>query len=234
MIISTLRVDPLDPLFLFWDIDLGSHQQGFQGLMSRGASGSASDRFFRETGLAAELAELVEPTLVGLGFRLVRVEVSGREGKTVQVMAERPDGTMSIEDCETVSRQLSPMLDVNDIVAGSYRLEVSSPGIDRPLVRPDDFETWAGHEAKIELKEPVDGRKRFRGRLEGLEDGEIRIEVDLDGAGPTLLGLPIGLVATAKLMLTDALIRAALSRAKKQSRADETPADGVEIGKLED
>ena len=137
------------------------------------------DRFIREVGLPARIAAIIEPALEDRGFRLVRVAMSGREGKTVQVMAERADGTMTIEDCETISREISALLDVQDPIAGAYRLEVSSPGIDRPLVRPSDFEDWVGHEAKIELKEPIDGRKRFRGCLEGFEDGEIRIEVDL-------------------------------------------------------
>jgi len=183
--------------------------------MQAGGDGALCDRFIREAGLAARVADLVEPALLDRGFRLVRVAVSGAEGKTVQVMAERPDGTLSIEDCEAISREISPLLDVHDPIAGSYRLEVSSPGIDRPLVRPTDFEDWAGHEAKIELKEPIDGRKRFRGTLEGFEDGEVRIAVDLDQVGRTVLGLPIGLVGDAKLVLTDELIREALRRAKK-------------------
>jgi ribosome maturation factor RimP len=183
--------------------------------MHAGGNGALRDRFIREAGLAARVADLVEPALLDRGFRLVRVAVSGREGKTVQVMAERADGTLTIEDCETISRDISPLLDVNDPVAGSYRLEVSSPGIDRPLVRPSDFEDWAGYEAKIELKEPIDGRKRFRGMLEGFEDGEVRIAVDLDQIGRTVIGLPVGLIAEAKLVLTDELIREALRRAKK-------------------
>jgi len=183
--------------------------------MHAGDDGALRDRFIREVGLAANVAALIEPALENRGFRLVRVAISGREGKTVQVMAERPDGTMSIEDCELVSREISPLLDVHDPIAGSYRLEVSSPGIDRPLVRPSDFEVWSGHEAKIELKEPIDGRKRFRGMLEGFEDGEVRIDVDLGEAGRSTLGLPIGLVAEAKLVLTDELVREALRRAKK-------------------
>jgi ribosome maturation factor RimP len=138
---------------------------------------------------------------------------------------------MTIEDCEAVSREISALLDVHDPVAGAYRLEVSSPGIDRPLVRASDFEDWAGHEAKIELKEPIDGRRRFRGTLEGFEDGEIRVEVDLDDAGRQVIGLPIGLVAEAKLVLTDELIREALRRAKKSnangSDAAETRAPGT-------
>ena len=135
-----------------------------------------SQRFVVESGLAAQFAAIIEPSLIDLGFRLVRVMVSGREGKTVQIMAERPDGTITIDDCEAISKQVSPLLDVNEPMAAAYRLEVSSPGIDRPLVRPSDFEDWAGYEAKIELKQAVDGRRRFKGTLEGFDDGEVRIE----------------------------------------------------------
>ncbi len=185
--------------------------------MHAGDGGALRDRFIREAGLPARIAAIIEPALEDRGFRLVRVAISGREGKTVQVMAERSDGTMTIEDCETVSREISALLDVHDPIAGAYRLEVSSPGIDRPLVRPSDFADWAGHEAKIELTEPIDGRKRFRGTLEGFEDGEIRIEVDLGEAGRQVIGLPVGLVADAKLVLTDELIREALRRAKNSN-----------------
>lgn len=185
--------------------------------MNAGDDKALSERFVREVGLAARVAAIIEPALEGRGYRLVRVAISGAEGKTVQVMAERADGTMTIEDCEVVSREISPLLDVHDPVAGAYRLEVSSPGIDRPLVRPSDFEDWAGHEAKIELSEPIDGRKRFRGPLEGFEDGEVRIEVDLGEAGRQIVGLPLGLVAEAKLVLTEELIREALRRAKKSN-----------------
>jgi ribosome maturation factor RimP len=199
-----------------------------QGKEGAPISGEVSDRrFFRESGLAAELAQLVEPVLTDLGFRLVRVQISGRDGMTVQIMAERPDGTISIDDCEAISRQLSPLLDVKDVIRGSYCLEVSSPGIDRPLVRPADFEDWAGYEAKIELTEPVSGRKQFRGRLEGYEDGEVRIEVELDQAGRTVLGFPVRLISHARLVLTDDLIREALGRAKgkmKTGLGDGAPA----------
>lgn len=185
--------------------------------MHAGDGGALRDRFIREAGLPARIAAIIEPALEDRGFRLVRVAISGREGKTVQVMAERSDGTMTIEDCEAISREISALLDVHDPIAGAYRLEVSSPGIDRPLVRPSDFKDWAGHEAKIELKEPIEGRKRFRGTLEGFEDGEVRIEVDLGDAGRQVIGLPVGLVAEAKLVLTDELIREALRRAKKSN-----------------
>lgn len=197
--------------------------------MQSGESGAATHRFFRETGLAAELADLVEPALEDLGFRLVRVHVTGGDQRTVQIMAERPDGTMSIDDCETISRQLSPLIDVRDPIAGAWRLEVSSPGIDRPLVRPSDFEDWAGYDAKVELKEPVDGRKRFKGRLEGYEDGEARIEVDLGKDGRAVLGFPISLVHDAKLVLTDDLIREALQRSKGKMKKGAAAHDGASL-----
>lgn len=180
--------------------------------------GADTKRFIRETGMAAGVAALVEPALEDLGFRLVRVQVTGRDGQTVQIMVERLGGAVSIEDCEAVSRQLSPLLDAHDPLPGSYRLEISSPGIDRPLVRPSDFSDWAGHEAKLELKEPVSGRKRFRGILEGYEDGEVRMACSLDQHGTELIGFPIGLVAEARLVLTDELVREALRRAKKGAR----------------
>jgi ribosome maturation factor RimP len=184
-------------------------------------SGRASDaRFIGETGVAAQIAGLAEPVLAELGFRLVRVVVSGRNGSTVQIMAERPDGTITVEECAEISRRLSPVLDVHDPIQGHYNLEISSPGIDRPLVRPSDFEDWAGYEARIELKEPISGRKRFRGILEGVEGGEVRIEVELEGLGRQVLGLPIGLVGEARLVLTDELIREALRRAKKGEGKD--------------
>jgi len=185
----------------------------------RAVSGQASDaRFVGETGLAAEIAGLAEPVLADLGFRLVRVVVSGRNGATVQIMAERPEGTITVEECAEISRRLSPVLDVHDPMKGQYTLEVSSPGIDRPLVRPSDFDAWAGYEAKIEMKELISGRKRFRGVLEGIEGEEVRIEVELDQLGRQVIGLPIRLVAEARLVLTDELIREALRRAKKGAK----------------
>jgi ribosome maturation factor RimP len=191
-------------------------------------NGAASDaRFIGETGLAAQIAAIAEPVLTDLGFRLVRVILSGRNGSTVQIMAERPDGTITVAECAEISRRLSPSLDAHDPMPGQYNLEVSSPGIDRPLVRASDFEDWAGYEAKIELKELLAGRKRFRGMLEGVEGEEVRIEVELDQLGRQVIGLPIRLVAEARLVLTDELIREALRRAKKgdkKSDDDQTAA----------
>lgn len=153
--------------------------------------------------------------------------VTGKDSKTLQIMAERDDGTITIDDCEAISKQLSPMLDVADVIPGAYRLEISSPGIDRPLVRPSDFEDWAGYEAKIELNQPIDGRRKFKGTLEGFEAGEVRIECDVEGAGLTILGLPQALINDARLVLTDELIREALTRAKKSKNA--RPGDGIEL-----
>ncbi len=187
----------------------------------------SATRFLRESGLAADFAAVAEPVIEGLGFRLVRVSIMGGDDRIVQIMAERPDGTISIDDCETISKNLSPVLDVADPLSGKYRLEISSPGIDRPLVRPSDFEDWAGHVIKIELNEAIDGRKRFKGLLEGFEDGEVRIAADLGASGQHHLGLPIALVADAKLVMTDELIREALTRAKKRHAT--RPGDGAEL-----
>lgn len=192
----------------------------------------SAERFQRESGLAAEIAAIAEPVIEDLGYRLVRVGVSGgREDRILQIMAERPDGTITVDDCEKISKALSPVLDVADPLPGAYRLEISSPGIDRPLVRPSDFEDWSGHIVKIELKEPIDGRRRFKGTLEGFEDGEVRIECDLGEQGLQHLGLPVHLVAEAKLVLTDELIREALARAKQRhaDRPQSNPGDGAEL-----
>lgn len=188
------------------------------------SSAIADERFIHESGLAAGIASLVEPVLVDLGFRLVRVALSGKDSQTLQIMAERADGTMTVSDCETVSRQLSPVLDAYDPLPGAYRLEISSPGIDRPLVRPSDFEDWSGFEARIDLKQPVNGRKRFKGILEGFENGEVRIECELEKVGTQVLGIPVALIDTAKLMLTDDLIRETLRRAKKVKETGIDPA----------
>jgi ribosome maturation factor RimP len=190
--------------------------------------GTSDARFVLESGLAANLAELIDPVLVDLGFRLVRVAMSGGDSPSLQIMAERPDGTFTIDDCAAVSRELSPVLDAYDPLPGAYRLEVSSPGIDRPLVRPSDFEDWAGYEAKIELSQPVNGRKRFRGIVEGFADGEVRIECQLDKVGLQLLGFPMNMIGDAKLVLTDELIRETLRRTKKLQQGL-APVEGEEL-----
>jgi ribosome maturation factor RimP len=168
-------------------------------------------RLITEPGRAARIAALAEPVLAELGYRLVRVRITGFAGCTVQVMAERSDGTMTIEDCELASRALSPVFDVADPVEGSYRLEISSPGIDRPLVRRSDFDRYAGHIAQIEMQVPIEGRRRFRGELSGTEGEYARIRCD--AASDTLLRIDD--MMEAKLVLTDALISEALRKSKQ-------------------
>jgi ribosome maturation factor RimP len=175
-------------------------------------------RLVTEPGRAARVAAIVEPVLAGLGYRLVRVRVSGFAGCTVQIMAERPDGTMKIEDCEAASRALSPVLDVADPIEGSYRLEISSPGIDRPLVRRSDFDRYAGHVAQVEMQIPIDGRKRFRGELIGTSGDNARLRRSDAGAEGVEVLLPIDDMMEAKLMLTDALVAEALRRSKHGDR----------------
>ena len=177
-------------------------------------------RLVTETGISARVAALAAPVLESLGLRLVRVRVSGSAGQTVQIMAERPDGSMTIEDCEAASRALSPVLDVADPVDRAYRLELSSPGLDRPLVRRSDFERHAGHVVKIEMAAAIDGRKRFRGELLGAEGDAARIRRDDAPAGEAAnVLLPIEEMAEAKLVLTDALIAEALRRSKQAERS---------------
>jgi len=176
----------------------------------------ADPRLIIEPGLSARVAGIVEPVIEGLGYRLVRVRVSGSDGCTVQVMAERADGTMTIEDCEICSRALSPVLDADDPVDRAYRLEVSSPGIDRPLVRQSDFVRYANNFVKIEMAVAVEGRKRFRGQLLGAEGNVARIRRDDASTGQTAdIMLPIEDMAEAKLVLTDALIAESLRRGKQ-------------------
>lgn len=186
------------------------------------SSGLAEPRLIAETGVAARVAAIVSPVLAGLGFRLVRVRVSGLDGCTVQIMAERPDGTMSIEECEAVSRALSPVLDVADPIERAYRLEVSSPGLDRPLVRRSDFQRHVGDVVKIELAVPLNGRRRFRGGLVGVDDGGARVRIEDGHDGVTDVPLPFDDMTDAKLVLTDELIAAALRRSKS------APAGGEE------
>jgi ribosome maturation factor RimP len=165
-------------------------------------------RITRESGLEARIAHIIEPIATDLGFELVRVKVTGANGMTVQIMAERPDGTMSVDDCELLSRNVSPAMDVADPIAREYHLEVSSPGIDRPLTRGKDFDIWAGHEAKVELDRAHEGRKRFRGILIGVKDDAAGMRLsDTPEAGE--VWLPLEDIGEAKLVLTDALINAA-------------------------
>jgi ribosome maturation factor RimP len=184
------------------------------------AGSDSEDRIITETGIEARIARIVEPVAAGLGYRLVRVKLSAMNGMTLQIMAERPDGTMTVEDCETLSRDLSPVLDVEDPIDREYHLEVSSPGIDRPLVRRSDFERWSGHQAKIELSRPLDGRKRFKGTLAGLDGDAVRLTMEASSklATPETVTLRLADIDEARLVLTDALIRETLRNEKRKAR----------------
>jgi ribosome maturation factor RimP len=179
----------------------------------------ADPRLIVEQGVAARIAAIAEPVLIGLGYRLVRVRLSGLAGCTVQIMAERPDGSMTIDDCEAVSRALSPVLDVADPVDRAYRLEISSPGIDRPLVRRSDFDRYAGNRVKIEMSIAVEGRRRFRGMLVGAEGDAARLKRDDAAPGePVDVMLPIDAMSDARIMLSEELIAASLRRGKQAER----------------
>jgi ribosome maturation factor RimP len=185
----------------------------------------AEPRLIAETGTASRIAAIAAPVLADLGFRLVRVRVSGLDGCTVQIMAERPDGTMAIEECEAVSRAVSPVLDVADPIDRAYRLEISSPGLDRPLVRRSDFERHIGEVVKIELAVALEGRRRFRGSLVGVDDMAARLQVEGGPEGAADVQLPFDDMTDARLVLTDDLIAAALRRGKSLPGAGgETPA----------
>jgi ribosome maturation factor RimP len=180
-------------------------------------------RLITVPGLPARVTAIAEPVIESLGYRLVRVKVSSAEEATVQIMAERPDGTMTVEDCETISRTLSPILDESDPIEKAYRLEISSPGIDRPLVRKSDFERAAGHLVRIEMEIPFNGRKRFRGHLAGTEGNLARLTRDEvpEGEDAEVL-LPIEDMSDAKLVLTDELVRQTLRNEKAAKREART------------
>lgn len=196
------------------------------------AEGEATDeeRVIRETGIDARIAAIVEPVVRTLGFRLVRVRLSGQNGLTLQIMAERPDGSMDVEDCETLSRAISPVLDVADPVDRAYNLEISSPGIDRPLVRRSDFDEWLGHEARLETSVLIGGRKRFRGVIASVSDEAVGVTLEAsEDAEARTVELPFSALASARLVLTDELIREALRedrrarRERKKKRGGEEP-----------
>ncbi|WP_417688575.1 ribosome maturation factor RimP [Roseibium sp.] len=189
-------------------------------------------RIVTEEGLDARVAAIVEPVIEDLGYRLVRTKISAANGCTLQIMAERPDGTMTVDDCETISRAVSPALDVDDPINRAYHLEISSPGIDRPLVRASDFERWAGHEMKVEMAVMQDGRKRFRGTLLGVKDDAALLRLPDVKTGETdTAALPLADIGEARLILTDDLITAALkaekaalaAREAEQSAGDNKP-----------
>lgn len=187
-------------------------------------------RTITETGMEAKVASIVEPEIEDLGYRLVRVKISAVNGTTLQIMAERPDGTMNVAGCEEVSKAISPILDIEDPIDRMYHLEVSSPGIDRPLVRHSDFETWSGHVAKLETHQMIDGRKRYKGMIISVDGDKITFRREAPAKDETPeFTIPIGEIKDAKLVLTDDLITEALKRDKSLREAngieDETSGD---------
>ena len=199
----------------------------------------AEPRLSEESGVPLTVARIATPVLQDLGFRLVRVRISGQDGTTLQIMAERPDGTMDVGGCEQITEALSPVLDVEDPVKGEYRLEISSPGIDRPLVRASDFRRAVGYEAKVEMKGMVEGRRRFRGRLDAYEDSAATPAVtltrfDAKPGEPEVVRLMLSDIDDGRLVLTDDLIRETLRAAKAATlAAGEPDEDGIEEGPAE-
>ena len=193
---------------------------------------AVDDRLIRETGMEARVAQIIMPMMRSMDFRLVRVHLSGQNGYTLQIMAEREDGTMTVEDCETLSKGISPVLDVEDPIGRAYHLEISSPGIDRQLVRKSDFHRWAGYSMKLETVTLVNGKKRFKGKLIDGDDEGFTFEADQMAYGEdNKLRVEYTNVADARLVLTDELIREALKRDKAlreaQGSESETEDGGI-------
>lgn len=179
------------------------------------------------------LAAIITPVIEGMGFELVRVRLMGGNTRTLQIMAERPEGGIGVEECGEISTAVSAVLDVEDPVEENYILEVSSPGIDRPLTRLKDFEMWKGWEARIETTELVDGRRRFKGTLGGVEDEEVLIQIEEAGE-PVVIGLQFDWLADAKLILTDELISEMLRQKKVNTEFDETEFDEVQTSESDE
>jgi ribosome maturation factor RimP len=176
-----------------------------------------------KTAIDRRLAEIVTPVVEGMGFELVRIRLMGGNTKTLQIMADRPEGGIDVDDCGRISTAVSAVLDVEDPIEDAYTLEVSSPGIDRPLTRLKDFDAWDGYEARLETSEMIDGRKRFKGHLRGTEGDEVLIEIE-EGT----IGLKFDWLADAKLVLTDELITEMLRQRKAVQPADDTAFDDIE------
>ena len=180
-----------------------------------------------KTAIDRRLAEIVTPAIEGLGFELVRIRLMGGKTRTLQIMADRPDGGIIVEDCAKISTAVSVVLDVEDPVEEQYILEVSSPGIDRPLTRLKDFEMWKGYEARLETTELIDGRRRFKGLLQGVEGEEVLIELE-EGPEAVTIGLQFEWLSDAKLVLTDDLIAEMLKQRKASGSFDEADFDEIE------
>jgi len=173
------------------------------------------------------ITEIITPTVEDLGYEVVRVRLMTGKESILQIMAQKADGTIEVDECGEISTAVSALLDVEDPIADVYTLEVSSPGIDRPLTRLKDFDQWIDNEAKIETEELIDGRRRFKGMLRGTEGDEVLIEIEEKGA-PLTIGLKFDWLTDAKLVLTDELIRDVLKGRKDAGQIDETQFDEVE------
>jgi len=187
-------------------------------------------RYVKETGLETRIARIVEPVANDLGYSLVRVKVTQENGCTLQIMAEDKDGRFTITDCERLSKDVSPVLDVEDPIDREYHLEVSSPGIDRPLVRARDYRTYLGHEAKVELGDALDGRKRFRGLIEAVTDDTVTIRLpDAPKDTDPNHVLPLSAIAEAKLVMTDKLLNMAQADQEDNPIDDGDDVETVEL-----
>ncbi|MDA7429960.1 ribosome maturation factor RimP [Primorskyibacter aestuariivivens] len=188
-----------------------------------------SNTLIAKTSLDRRLAEIIAPVIEDMGFELVRIRLMSGKTQTLQIMAERPGGGIEVDECAEISNAVSATLDVEDPILDAYTLEVSSPGIDRPLTRLKDFETFEGYEAKLETNELIDNRRRFRGELAGVEGDEVLINVDgsSENTETITLGLKFDWLADAKLVMTDDLIREML-RQRKAAGVDETQFDEIE------
>jgi ribosome maturation factor RimP len=180
-----------------------------------------------KTAIDRRLADIVGPVIEGMGFELVRIRLMGGKTRTLQIMADKPDGGIDVDDCGEISTAVSLVLDVEDPVEDQYILEVSSPGIDRPLTRLKDFDTWSGWEARVETTELIDGRRRFKGTLAGTEGDEVLIEIE-EGGEMLTVGLKFEWLSDAKLILTEELITEMLRQRKVSGAIDETKFDAIE------
>jgi ribosome maturation factor RimP len=186
-----------------------------------------SNDLIAKTAIDRRMAEIVGPVIEDMGFELVRIRLMGGKTNTLQIMAERPEGGIEVDQCADISTAISAILDVEDPLSDQYVLEVSSPGIDRPLTRMKDFETFEGYEAKLETADMVAGRKRFKGELAGVEDDEVLINIDEHGETVTV-GLKFDWLADAKLVLTDDLIKEMLRQRKAAGTLNEDNFDDIE------
>lgn len=186
-----------------------------------------SNDLIAKAALDRRIADIVQPVIEDLGFELVRVRLMTGKDSSLQIMAQRPDGGIEVDECGLISTAISAVLDVEDPIVEAYALEVSSPGIDRPLTRLKDFDFWQGNEAKIETTELIDGRRRFKGELVGTEGDEVLIEIEEHGETVTI-GLKFEWLSDAKLVLTDALIRDVLRGRKDKGQIDEAQFDEVQ------